>query len=100
MIGPNVLCTLQSLSITVDSLGSQIESYANVKSVYGVLTRPSRIGQTEIQLNNKQTVVADYMFFIDYDLSISFSEKDSLVYGNRIFDILLVYEPGTCAHHY
>lgn len=100
MVGPNISVTLQTLSITVDSLGSQVESYTNVKTISGVLTRSLGVKSfNEKQISNKQTVVADCVFFIDYDSSITISEKDRLVYGTRVFDIIWIYEPGSCGHH-
>src|SRR5574343_232561 len=99
MIGPQSVCTLQTLTTSVDSLGSIVETYTNVKSISGVLTKPSKGTQVEKLLNGKMSVIADYVFFMDYDSSIIFSEKDRLVCGNRTFDILWSYNPGNMSHH-
>lgn len=99
MIGPQTLMILQTLTTSVDSLGSIVETYTPIKSISGVLTKPSKGIQTERVMNNKMSVIADYVFFMDYDSSITFSEKDRLVTGNRTFDILWSYNPGNMSHH-
>lgn len=98
MIGPQTSAVIQSLTTSSDSMGGITETWTNLYSVSGVLTRPSiKNNQGEIQLENKQTTIANYMFFMDYRPGIT--EKHRLVIGTRVFDILWVYNPGSCGHH-
>lgn len=98
MIGPQTSAVIQSLTTSSDSMGGITETWTNFCSVSGVLTRPSiKNNQSELQLEGKQTTIANYMFFMDYYPGIT--EKHRLVIGTRIFDILWVYNPGNANHH-
>lgn len=96
--GPKVICQILTPTEISDSMGGFTTSWTTLYSVSGVLTRPSINSRyNESQLQDKQTLIANYVFFMEYKSNVT--EKCKLVYGTREFDIIWVYNPGTMGHH-
>jgi head-tail adaptor len=102
--GPKTTMILQVVTRTADSMGSFTTTYATAATLTGVLTKlrgRTVTGTERVNLGGRETVYADYTFFIDYSSALTINERNyRFLYGTRIFDIVFVYQPGNAKHHY
>jgi len=101
--GKKTTLVLQRVTETSDSLGGYTQTWADLRSISGVLTAGSststRFVGSEKMITGKPTVTDSLVFFCDVPIGITPTEKDRFVYGSRTFDILFIYNPGNMNHH-
>ena len=91
MVGPKTKLQLERYSETVDGMGGFSETWSGVCSINGSLLGAT--GRENI-VRNKATVTASHNFFISTPFNTTITEKDRLVLGTRVFDILYVEKPA------
>jgi len=96
MIGPQTTMQLQRLTVTKDSDGSIIETWAALQNFTGGLHRSKgneRLGA------DRSIVYSTHVFYIDFPVGVTITEKDRFLYGTRVFDIVIVRNPANMNHH-
>ena len=89
--GPKTNMSLYELNVTQSNSGSQIEYYTVVQNMMGSL---QPLNAREIELYNKETVVANYKFIVSRSVfrnavnEAKLVEKNLLTLGSRKFDIV------------
>ena len=101
MIGPKTTLTVQRITIVADVLGAGgTESWTNLTTITGVLTNPKYgYAGTERFSIKKDTVYTSHMFYCDVPSDVTVTEKDRFTYGTRVFNIMLIQNPGNMNHH-
>ncbi len=79
--GYKVTVTLQELTDTTDSSGGRVPSYADVQEMSGSFRE---LNGKEIDLYEKQSVVANYRFLVSGGVFTSSTNKAKLTEKNRI----------------
>ncbi len=79
--GPKVTVTLLELTETKDSTGGRVTAYTTVQDMSGSL-QPLRAN--EVSLYEKQSVVANYAFYVSNSVFTSSTNEAKLVERNRI----------------
>jgi hypothetical protein len=100
MPGPQTVLSLQQSTETASAFGTTT-TWVTEGTVSGVLTKHSgvRVNFKESVQEGKLTVMSSYTFFCDVP-TYTITEKKRFILGSRTFNIIDVYSPGNCNHHF
>jgi SPP1 family predicted phage head-tail adaptor len=92
--GPRTVLTLQSKTDTSDSAGGFATTWTTISTISGVLTQARGSEQNR---TNRTVVYSTHTFFCEKPSSIT--EKDRFIYDSRVFNIVMIRNPGNMNHH-
>jgi SPP1 family predicted phage head-tail adaptor len=92
MMGPKISLILQRVTETDNSAGGYVWTWEDMMFLSGSLM--SNSGQETI-IHDKTEVRSTHIFYIDFPINVTITEKDRLKYGSRIFEILFCENVAT-----
>jgi len=104
LMGAKVTLTLYELTTAKSASSGQVQTYTGVQTMEGSL---QPLSARESVLYSKETLSANYAFYVGNSVFINSTnegklvEKNRLTYGSRVFDIVFVENrtEGNLAHY-
>ena len=99
MIGPKTTMILQRLTTGATTTGAVTHTWADYRTISGVLITSKSVSNSESGLYNKVTDESTHVFNIDFPIGVTITGADRFRRGNDFFDIIYVGDPGTTKRH-